>query len=165
VVLHRTPPADRFTRSGSRPRARHAGIPVARRLESSTCSSLSPARRLSCTGAHLGRRRSTPGRATSSTRWVRSFSVAPRSGTRHQIAGTLGPLCIAVLVNGLRMAALPAPWADPRGLRAHHHPGSAHRTRRKLVLGVAGEALVLLGFDAAGGARWRETARRVRPSP
>ena len=117
VLLHRSVDRARacyaigFTPEG----ARYAGIPVARRARAcvTCCRVWSRAWRRSCTWRISARREPTRAPATNSTRSPPSCSAAPRSSAAAAaLWGTLlGLVAIAVLQNGLRLAALPAELA------------------------------------------------------
>jgi rhamnose transport system permease protein len=167
LVLHRTPFGRSLYAIGlSLEGARHAGIPVARRLGilyvlSGLVASLAAVVYV----AHLGQAKADAG--TGFELYALTAVVlggASIAGGRGTIAGTaLGLLCIAVLQNGLRMAALPAPMAGilvgvvlvtTLALRVPAREGGAREARsharRKLVLAAAaGVVLMTLGVLGA----------------
>jgi rhamnose transport system permease protein len=159
--------------------ARHAGIPVERRVGATyVLSGLAAGIAAVVYVAHLGQAKADAGTGYElyavTAVALGGASIAGGSGT---IAGTtLGLLCIAVLQNGLRMAALPAPLAGilvgvvlvlALALRGRdvgeRRPKS--RTRTALVLAAAGAlvtSLVVFGArtrHGAGSAAGPEAAR------
>jgi len=171
VVLHRTPFGRSLYAIGLSPEgARHAGIPVARRLGilyvfSGLVASLAAVVYV----AHLGQAKADAG--TGYELYAITAVVlggASIAGGRGTIGGTvLGLLCIAVLQNGLRMAAMPAPLAGilvgvvlvaALAVRAE----VPRKLGRKVVLAIAGGSLAILcGFLVRG---WRSPATGGGPS-
>jgi rhamnose transport system permease protein len=165
VVLHRTPFGRSLYAIGLSPEgARHAGIPVARRLGilyvfSGLVASLAAVVYV----AHLGQAKADAG--TGYELYAITAVVlggASIAGGRGTIGGTvLGLLCIAVLQNGLRMAARPAPLAGilvgvvlvaTLAVRAE----VPRKLGRKVALAIAGGLLaIVFGFLVRG---WRSPA-------
>ena len=182
VVLHRTPFGRSLYAIGLSPEgARHAGIPVARRLAvlyviSGLVASLAAVVYV----AHLGQAKADAG--TGFELYAVTAVVlggASIAGGRGTIAGTvLGLLCIAVLQNGLRMAAMPAPLAGIlvgavlvvtvalRGPGREEEAGTPRPfARRRLAVAVAaGFVLALLGVLGLN-ARGRTGATTVAMMP
>ena len=185
LVLHRTPFGRSLYAIGHSPEgARHAGIPVARRLGivyvlSGVVASLAAIVYV----AHLGQAKADAGTGFElyalTAVVLGGASIAGGSGT---IAGTaLGLACIAVLQNGLRMAAMPAPLAGilvgvvlvvTVAMRTPAQDRAAGRepsvARRRIAVAVAGGALLLvlavLGAFARGRTSPTPNGTAARPT-
>ena len=147
--------------------ARHAGIPVERRVGATyVLSGVAAGLAAVVYVAHLGQAKADAGTGYElyaiTAVALGGASISGGSGT---IAGTsLGLLCIAVLQNGLRMAALPAPLGGilvgvvlvvALALRPEKESAARDAARRKIALAAAGAlavSLLVIGVRARGSA-------------